>query len=85
MKIIDKETKQAFKELCISILMLAILLISLSFAREYEQRIMELEDKVRSLENIKETMFRLNSPDYYSKLKKVEPIEMQFNKLDKLQ
>jgi hypothetical protein len=73
----SEEIKKQFKDLCISILILASLLTFLSYANELDDRITRLENIYSILLNNREV------PNYYETLKKFESVHPEINELRK--
>jgi hypothetical protein len=74
----SEEIKKQFKDLCISILILASLLTFLSYANELDDRITRLENIYSILLNNSEV------PNYYETLKEFESIHPELKELEKL-
>jgi hypothetical protein len=72
-----EEIKKQFKDLCISILILASLLTFLSYANELDDRITRLENIYSILLNNREV------PNYYETLKEFESVNPEINELRK--
>jgi len=66
----NEEIKRQFKDLMFATIMLATLLIFLSYIREYE-------DRITRLENLTKVIMRNDTTNYYEKLKGFESVRLE--------